>query len=470
LRNPFATGWLTNPTLPLYFLAIPLKFLGRSALAIRLLAPLVGAITVPAVYLVGRRLYSPAVGLVAAILLAGAHVHLHYSRLGMTNIWDPLLVLAALGLLYVAWQSGRRTAWVLAGLAAGFNAYFYTSSHLLPIMLLAIFLFLLLTDRQSLWQQRGNILVGAAVALIVLWPQYAFYNNNPGIYMGRANELGILQNGWLVREAASSGENIVAIFSRQWWKAALAFNAGMDTSPSYNAGVPMLLALPALFFSLGVLVALIRLRQLRYMLLLIWLLVTVLFAGALMDNPPSSHRLLIAMPAVTLLAGLALAYLGQVVWREAGLEQRYLLPALAFVAVLLVAGELLFYFGRYRNENRFSDRNTEVAYEMSNYLNELEGDWTAYFYGPPAMFISFPTIPFLTEGYTPNFNLFDVNDATTVLPASPTKSAVFIFLPERAGEAAAIQSQYPIGIVRTFEGVYANPLFLVYEVPDFQEK
>jgi SAM-dependent methyltransferase/4-amino-4-deoxy-L-arabinose transferase-like glycosyltransferase len=467
LGNPFATGWLTNPTLPLYFLAIPLKFLGRTALAIRLLSPLVGALTVPALYLVGRRLYSPAVGLVAAILLAGAHVHLHYSRLGMTNIWDPLLLLTALGLLYAAWQSGRRTTWVLAGLAAGFNAYFFTASHLLPIILLALFLFLLLTDRRALWQQRTNILIAAAVALVALWPQYSFYNNNPGIYLGRANELGILQNGWLAREAAATGENIVAIFGRQWWQSALAFNAGVDTSPSYNSGMPMLLSLPALLFSLGVLLALIRLRQFRYTLLLVWLLVTVLFAGALLENPPASHRLLIAMPAATLLAGLALAYLGQQVWREAGFDQRYLLPALAFLAVLLVAGDLLFYFGRYRNENRFSDRNTEVAYQMSNYLNDLDGDWTAFFYGPPAMFISFPTIPFLTEGYTPNINLFDVNEPTSPIPAAPTKSAVFIFLPERAGEAAAIQTQYPGGIFRTFEGVYSNPLFLAYEVPSY---
>jgi hypothetical protein len=40
-------------------------------------------------------------------------------------------------------------------------------------------------------------------------------------------------------------------------------------------------------------------------------------------------------------------------------------------------------------------------------------------------------------------------------------------LPERAGEAAAIQVQYPGGIYRTFEGVYANPLFVVYELPSY---
>lgn len=468
INNPFATGWLTNPTLPLYFLAIPLKLLGRSILSIRLLSPIIGALTIPAVYLTGRRFYSPAVGLVAAILLAGLHVHLHYSRLGMTNIWDPLLVLAALALFYAAWQNGRRTTWVLAGLAAGFNIYLYTASHLLPLMFLGVFVVLFLTERRTLWQQKGNILAGAAVALVVAWPQYSFYRGNPGIYLGRANELGILQNGWLARQAAETGANIVSLFSQQWWKAALAFfNRGIDTSPAYNAGVPILLALPAIFLSLGILVAIIRLRQLRYSLPLIWLLVTILFAGALMDNPPNSHRLLLAMPAVALLAALGLAYLVQHVWREAGIEQRYLLPVLAVIALLLVSADVLFYFGRYRTEHRFSDRNTEVAYEMSRYLNSLEGDWTAYFYGPPAMFISFPTIPFLTEGYTANSNLFDVNEPDSALQPASTGSAVFIFLPERAGEAAALQSQYPGGVFRTFEGAYANPLFLSYEVPAY---
>jgi 4-amino-4-deoxy-L-arabinose transferase-like glycosyltransferase len=105
-RNPFATGWLTNPTLPTFLLALPIKILGPSTLAIRLWSPLIGALTVTAVFLIGQKLFDRTVGLIAAILLAGSHFHLHYSRMGMTNIWDPLFTLLALGSIALAWEAG----------------------------------------------------------------------------------------------------------------------------------------------------------------------------------------------------------------------------------------------------------------------------------------------------------------------------------------------------------------------------
>src|SRR5690606_36256905 len=89
LGSPFATGWVSNPTLPAYLMALPVRILGPSLLALRLWSVLVGAGTVLAVGLLGRRLYGAKVGLVAAALLTGWHLHLHYSRLGVTNIWDP---------------------------------------------------------------------------------------------------------------------------------------------------------------------------------------------------------------------------------------------------------------------------------------------------------------------------------------------------------------------------------------------
>src|SRR5690606_12169388 len=122
--NPFATAWLTNPTLPLYFMALPISILGPTTLALRLVSPFVGAATVAATYLFGKRLFGNLTGLLAAILLLGSHLHLHYSRLGMTNIWDGLLALLALGAIGVAWQRPstaphQRLLWLWAGLFVG---------------------------------------------------------------------------------------------------------------------------------------------------------------------------------------------------------------------------------------------------------------------------------------------------------------------------------------------------------------
>ena len=465
IRNPFATGWLTNPTLSLYVMALPIGSLGRSALAVRMLSPFVGALTVLAIYLVGRRLWGREVGLAAAVLLAGAHAHIHYSRLGLTNIWDPLLVLLAVGTLLAARARGNRFGWLLAGGAVGMTVYWFTSGHLFPLMLLVGGIIWLLLDGRGLWAQRGHILAGGLLALLIALPQLLFYRQQPDIFMDRARGLNIFTNGWLQQEAANLGVSSGTILQQQFWQAALAFNGSVDTSLSYNAGIPLLSYWPALFFVLGLGLAVWQFRRPRHFWLLVWWGVAVIFGGALLLTPPASHRLLIALPAVCLLAGSALAWMGQKFGDSLKLSRRQQMVGIAALALLFAVSDVAFYFGQYRAENRFGDRNSEIAARMSDYLNTLEGDnWAAYFHGPPAMYMEFPTITFLATEFRPNVNLFDVvaPGVPTVLPAA--QNLVFIFLPERSLEVQEVQAAFPDGELTTFDGVYANPLFYAYEV------
>ncbi|GAB4144000.1 MAG: hypothetical protein Fur0021_00180 [Candidatus Promineifilaceae bacterium] len=465
MRDPFATGWLTNPTLSLYVMALPIKLLGRSALAVRMLSPFVGALTVLAIYLVGRRLWSREVGLAAAILLAGAHTHIHYSRLGLTNIWDPLLALLAVGTLLAAQARGNRFGWLLAGGTVGLTTYWFTSGHLFPLILLSGGVIWLLVDGRSLWTQRGHILAGAALALLVALPQLLFYRQHPDIFMDRANGLNIFAHDWLQQEAVKLNVSPGEIIQQQFWQAALAFNGSVDTSLSYNAGIPLLSYWPALFFVLGLGLALWQFRRPRHFWVLVWLGVTVIFGGMLLLTPPASHRLLIALPAVCLLASSALVWMGQRLGDSLKLSRRQQLVGVAALALLFAVSDVSFYFGQYRAENRFGDRNSEIAARMSEYLNTLEGDnWTAYFHGPPAMYMEFPTITFLATAFRPNVNLFDVVEpgVPAVLPTA--QNLVFLFLPERSLEVQAVETAFPGGELTTFEGVYANPLFYAYEV------
>lgn len=465
IGNPFATAWLTNPSLPLFLQAIPLRLFGASAVSVRLLSVLVGAATVSLIYLVGRRIWSEGVGLVAALLLVGSHWHVHYSRLGMTNIWDPFLALLAPGLIIIARQQGTRRAWLWAGLAAGANAYVYTSSHLLPFILAALFLYFLLFDRASLAGQGRHMLAGLALAAVVALPLWRFYVLNPGIYMERANTLGIVETGWLVEEAARGGASVVAMAGRQLLQAALAFNYSLDTSNLFNPGVPLLGFWSALLLVLGMGVALLRWRQLRYALLLIWLGVTIVFAGALLLDPPASHRLLVAAPAVHLLAALGLVELARLAlaMRERRPTARATLAGLGLLAVLIAAGDIFFYFGPYRAAYRFGDRNTEIAYGVANYLETLPAGSVAYFHGPPVMYVEFPTIPFLAPNFRPGENLFNVENAEAPLPAI-ADTASFIYIPERSGELEETRARYPGGSVQIVSGHFADPLFYAYEV------
>jgi SAM-dependent methyltransferase/4-amino-4-deoxy-L-arabinose transferase-like glycosyltransferase len=472
VRSPFSTGWLTNPTLLLYLLALPLDWLGPTVFALRLPSAVGGALSVAAIYLVGSSLWSRPVGLVAAFFLAASHWHLHYSRLGMTNIWDPLLVLLALGTIAIAWQRGTaagnegpqhgRAWWLLAGLFTGLSAYFYTSSHLMPLFLGGLLLWWLLFDRAGLRRQAGHMLAGAAVALLVALPQIMHYREAPTVFMDRARTMGIVQSGWLAREAAAQATGYYDILAEQWWQAALAFIYTLDKSSAYNPGIPLLGFWPALFFAGGVLLALAWLRQLRYAILLIWLLVTVTFAGALLESPPNSFRLLVAAPAAVLLAAVAFVWLYRRLVAYIGLRREHVIPLLLVLAFLATISDPLFYFGRYRQEQRFGDPNTEIAYEVSRYLNTLEGEWTVYFHGPPHMYADFPTMTFLAPGYRMGANLFNVAPEEESPPMAG--SQVFLYVPQRSPEAHQIQLEMPGGKLLVFRGRHADPLFYTYEV------
>jgi len=514
ILSPFASGWISNPTLPAFLLSLPVGLLGPSLLSLRIISALVGVGTVLAVALLGRRLYGAKVGLVAAAFLTGWHLHLHYSRLGVTNIWDPLLVMLALGLLALAWQENRRSLWLAAGGALGLCAYFYTSSHLMPLMMVGLVVIWFVANRTELWARRHGLLAAAALAIIIALPQYLYYRATPHVFMERVNQYGILQTGWLMNQAAATGQTPLAVLGGQVWRGLLAFNAGLDSSNLYGVTTPFIRSLWAAFYLLGIGLALFRWRQVKYQVLLVWLGVTLLFAAALMDSPPASHRILIATPAVVLLTALALVWLVELVSEQlavggekmavgrepladsgekiavsgeplaAGTDESLTLsvsqslsspfsplhsPAAATLILLVLIGfifslnDVLYYFNGYRQENRFGDRNTELAYVVSTYVNSLDEGQFVYFYGPPAVYTSFPTFPFLLQDVTPGIDFVDVAEGEQILNAAAS-NLIFIYLPERFTEHSQVVARFPGGDLQTFSGTFADPLFYAYRV------
>jgi hypothetical protein len=356
----------------------------------------------------------------------------------------------------------------------------------LPFILLAWFLLTLLFDWSSVRQQGWHLLAAVGIAVVVALPMLLFYNNNPTIFMERANVLGILpgQTNWLVDEAARTGLSQTAVLWQQFWQSTLAFNGIPDNSPAYRPLVPLLSFGPAVLMVLGFLLALFRLRQNQYRLLLLWPLATVIIAGLLLIESPQSHRLVMAAPALALLAAVALVTLGNLVlsamqpatsanqadvtqwqpaltsWRSPTANAGLVLLALAMLFALNDVG---FYYGRFPNNNQFADSNTEVAYEMATLLKNLDGEWTAYLYGPPVLYVDFPTLPFLLTNFQAGTNLFNVDEAETELPPAPSTNQIFIFLPQREVELATVAAQFPGGTRQQINGHYATPLFTIYQ-------
>ena len=467
LANPFITGWFSHPVLYFFLLALPIRLFGHTIVAVRFLSPIAGALAVAMTYLFARRAWGRSVALGATVLLAGYHFHIHYSRLALNNVWDPVFALLVLGLLWRGWQSGDRRHYLVSGLGLGLGQYFYQGSRLLLVMLAILLLYWALVDRRRLWGQRGNLAALAAVVLVVALPILLFSVNHWDDYMARVNQLGIYQSGWLEREIASTGSSETSILWEQLWKSALAYNYTPDPTFWYRPGIPLLRFVPSVLFVFGLGLALVRIKRTPEFLLLMWIGTTIIFAGVLLENPPASQRYIISAPAVCLLIALALGWMGRRLRKLLGGRKKAWSGALLLLALWIAWGDVSFYFGAYTASADFGGLNTEVAHRAAEYLRDLGPDWKTFFFGLPRMGISpqggFPSVSFLV----PDANTVDVVDPLNSVSDLPDLQppTVFIYLPERAMELQLIRAAFPHGTEKHFPGRYARMLFVAYEVP-----
>ena len=107
-----------------------------SAIGINLAA---GTATVPLVYWIGRRWFSPAAGIFSAVVVAGGEFQIAYSRTALTDTLFSFLFLLSLALIAISLERQKWLPAVLAGLAVG--ASWNVKYHgwlILAIALLAI--------------------------------------------------------------------------------------------------------------------------------------------------------------------------------------------------------------------------------------------------------------------------------------------------------------------------------------------
>ena len=195
-----------------------------------------------------------------------------------------------------------------------------------------------------------------------------------------------------------------------------------------------------------------------------WVLVTLIFAGALLERPPNSHRLLIALPAVYLITSLGVIWLTYRLLRFLKLSKRYVVPVVLSVVIIIAVRDMMFYFGDYQNQGLYGDRNTEVANEVAVYLDSLEGQWLVYFYGAPSMYTSFPTFSYLVSDLGIGIQMVDVEEPGSIPATVPGTNVLYVFLPERIYDLEQVQEHYGDGELTILPGFHANPLTYIYQV------
>jgi 4-amino-4-deoxy-L-arabinose transferase-like glycosyltransferase len=144
----------------------------------RLMTALTGALTVPLVYVLAKRMFGRRAGMISAVLLTFSLLHVVHSHYVTTDV--PLAFFVTLSLLfsYLALEKGELRYTVLAGLFAGLatSTKYPGIIAYLPVLLVQFF-----TVEKRTWGllgQRLGLTVGAFLAGFFLGTPYAFLELN----------------------------------------------------------------------------------------------------------------------------------------------------------------------------------------------------------------------------------------------------------------------------------------------------
>lgn len=310
-----------------------LRLLGYNAFGIRLLSAALGTLAVPLTYQVGRRFFSRRIGLLAAALLATSFWALIYSRISLRQVMLPVFVLGTVYFFWTGVQSGRKRAFLSAGVWLGTGFYTYFASRGVPLILIAASAYLWLADRAR-WRRtwRGQVLT-LLVAFFLAIPLLLTLQSKEGAD-ARVAEVAVPVVAARAGDFEPLRTHVVRTLSM--------FHSDGDDEFLYNIpGRPVFGPIGAVAFWVGVLLAAWyalqpfrrrgdpRQADLGAGFLLLWWLAGIT-PGFLSVPPASLGHTIVAQPATYLLAALPLRALVSLP------QRRWLLPG--FALLLLGAG------------------------------------------------------------------------------------------------------------------------------------
>ena len=386
--NPALFFTANNGREPLYITltALSVALFGRTVLAVRLAAALVGSITTWLVYKLGRSWFGWGVGLLAAWLWAITLWPVHLSRLGLRTILLPAVLALAFWLGTEAYRRNQPRWWLAAGAAYGLGFYTYLAIRFTPLLLLALGVFLLWRgQRERLWPGVGWFLLGTAVLLL---PLAFFYLQNPDLLLGRTDQVSILN------PTINGGDLWGTLWRHIGQSLGLFFWRG-DTILRHNpAGRPLFDWLMVGPFLLGLGWCVVHWRKPAAMAVLLWTF-TMLGVTILAEDAPHFLRAVGILPATLFLPALGLAWL----WRWPRLPQTVRSGLMA----VLVVGSLLLTLQDYVNYSQPPETALlfeAAATDLATRLN-AEPEGTAVYldrwFWDESTQKGWPSIPFLAD-------------------------------------------------------------------------
>jgi 4-amino-4-deoxy-L-arabinose transferase-like glycosyltransferase len=458
-NNPFTMGWASFPSLYFFIPAGSIAIFGPTLAALRIPSIIAGSLAVGATYLTVHAMYGKHAGLLTALLVAGFPIHIHFSRIGLSNVWDGMFYIAVLGAVWYAWERENRNAFLLAGFGLGISQYFYVTSHTLLILIPAWLVLVSLCDRTRFKRLLPGIALMVLSALVVVLP-FAWYSiRNPEQFFAPMVRAEVFNESFGSMLKSDSFLLWQTVFERIW-AGTQSFTSLPMTNVWFPSGATFLGVPLAELFLIGLVFLIFNLRESRNILVGMCL-VLFIFIGGLSENPPAPQRYVAVIPVCLMVIAFGLNKMTAILERTWTKIAHIFTPLVLLLCMALFLKNALSYYFDYTPVSTYfvAESNEAVAQHLGEFLQTQPDDTQVVFFGVPRMgFYSIASLPYLVPK-TVGLDMLEPW-GSQLNPKPDSSHLVFVFLPQNAAEIPLVQGDYPGG--KLFEEMTYRGKILYY--------
>lgn len=406
--------------------AITMKFFSFNVWSLKIVAAIIGIMTVLGLYLFTKELFknygleikngenkkenpnslflinnSESIALLSAFFTAVSFWHVNFSRIGFRAIMIPFVMVFSFYFLYRGLHNHRATDFIIAGAFFGLGFHTYISFRIAPLILLIPIFFgfieywqknraelkhLLKTNRLNFLKKifKANCakhwLIFFASALLVALPLILYFINNPADFIGRAGQVSVFNSSAPIKDLISS---IIKTLGQ--------FNFAGDYNWRHNySGSPQLLWPVGILFIIGLIISIkeiikkenycqkkhFLLSNLYFLLSWLFIMLTPSFLSS--EGIPHALRSIGAIPPTMIFAGIGgvLIYEKLKTYFKLNNTQRFAIYAL--LLAIIVYGEYNKYFNDWANRPETKASFDEYYVQIGNFLNSIPNSTKKY--------------------------------------------------------------------------------------------
>ena len=161
---------------------------GLSFLSLKIGTVLIGLLTLPYMYLLGKEVASRRVGLLALILTGVGYWPNLIARIGLRFPLYPMFVAPLLFYLIRGLRTRNRNDFILSGIFLGLGLHGYSPFRIVPLLVVAAFVLYVLhaQSARARWEFVIWLAIAAVTSLLIFLPLLRYATENPDSFSYRA--------------------------------------------------------------------------------------------------------------------------------------------------------------------------------------------------------------------------------------------------------------------------------------------